>query len=622
MSEAGPSNRAVTPPPRGVPNTNLQLTPEQVKRVELNRLRAKAKQREKETSNSTSASVPNANNKRPLAVTPATSNSPTRPTRAQEKGKLQRDSRLGKYFDYDLSKMVNTKGGFLVEEGDEGLDRQREIEMIREKQRAKQNAEPLYHMDPSKNPKCNECNSIDIEPSYRAVFRILVCKKCKDDIPEKYSLLTKTECKEDYLLTDSELKDEEIMPHLLKANPHHSTYSNMMLFCRLQVEKFAWEKWGSPEALDEEFAKRTAQKKKKKQDKFEQGLRELRKRTREGVWQRRQDAEHKHVYSRPNPGPDGIAKQVCHECGFTMEEVLQIGAALEVEQLDTYLFRSKELHKPYRARGAFGGQVISQALVSATRCVKPEYLVHCYFLLSVTNAVPILYYVTVLRNGRSYCTREVRAVQQGKTVFAMLCSFQIPEIAQPFTQYAMPTVQTPEASISEEAFLIHLAQQPGLSDAKREYYRGHAQARIRSPIDVRLPGKQTNPAGQAQMMYWLKTRENDAWEGSFQKCILAYVSDLHFLMAAASGLGLHRTGNDSKSLAMSSSLDHSISHDFNCADWMLYVVDSPAAGSGRGYVRGLMYSRDGKLLAAMTQEGVIRAGGTRPEKVVEPQSKL
>lgn len=131
-------------------------------------------------------------------------------------------------------------------------------------------------------------------------------------------------------------------------------------------------------------------------------------------------------------------------------------------------------------------------------------------------------------------------------------------------------------------------------------------------------------------------------------------------MAAASGLGLHRTGNDSKSLAMSSSLDHSISyyslvphvdaaalywltrytsHDFNCAEWMLYVVDSPAAGSGRGYVRGLasivihhaqqryanlsqMYSRDGKLLAAMTQEGVIRAGGSRPEKVIEPHPKL
>lgn len=124
---------------------------------------------------------------------------------------------------------------------------------------------------------------------------------------------------QDYLLTDSELKDEEIMPHLLKANPHKSTYSNMMLFCRLQVEKFAWEKWGSPEALDEEYVKRTALKKKKKQDKFEQGLRELRKRTREGVWQRRQDAEHKHVFSRPNPGPDGIAKQVCHECGFSME---------------------------------------------------------------------------------------------------------------------------------------------------------------------------------------------------------------------------------------------------------------------------------------------------------------
>lgn len=87
----------------------------------------------------------------------------------------------------------------------------------------------------------------------------------------------------------------------------------MMLFLRYQIEDFAWKKWGSPEALDAEYEKRTAEKKKKKNKKFEEGLKELRKRTRQGVWQRRRDEEHKHAFGV------GDGQQVCHECGFTID---------------------------------------------------------------------------------------------------------------------------------------------------------------------------------------------------------------------------------------------------------------------------------------------------------------
>lgn len=117
----------------------------------------------------------------------------------------------------------------------------------------------------------------------------------------------------------AELRDQEVLPHLLKANPHKSTFANMMLFVRYQVEEFAWKKWGSPEALDTEYEKRTVDKRKKKNRKFEQGLKELRKRTREGVWQRRKDEEHKHVYGSVNFGEDGVGRQICHECGFTID---------------------------------------------------------------------------------------------------------------------------------------------------------------------------------------------------------------------------------------------------------------------------------------------------------------
>ena len=120
-------------------------------------------------------------------------------------------------------------------------------------------------------------------------------------------------------LSPAELRDRDLLPHLLKANPHKSTFANMMLFVRYQVEDFAWKKWGSAEKLDEEYERREAEKKKKKNRKFEQGLKDLRKRTREGVWQRRKDEEHKHVFGGVETGDEGTGVQVCHECGFTID---------------------------------------------------------------------------------------------------------------------------------------------------------------------------------------------------------------------------------------------------------------------------------------------------------------
>jgi len=107
---------------------------------------------------------------------------------------------------------------------------------------------------------------------------------------------------------------------MLKANPHHSTFSNMMLYLRMQVEEFAWRKWGSPEALDAEWERRETEKKKKRGKKFEEGLRDLRRRTKETVWQRRRDAEHKHTFGVPEVDDDGVVgRQRCIECGFEIE---------------------------------------------------------------------------------------------------------------------------------------------------------------------------------------------------------------------------------------------------------------------------------------------------------------
>lgn len=120
----------------------------------------------------------------------------------------------------------------------------------------------------------------------------------------------------------AELKDSELLPHLLRPNPHRATYSNMMLFLRQQVETFAFspQKWGSPEALDEEFKRREIEKKRKKSLKFELKLKELRKRTRTNKWHERKDAEHVHDFGEEVVrGGEGGQKQICKGCGFEIE---------------------------------------------------------------------------------------------------------------------------------------------------------------------------------------------------------------------------------------------------------------------------------------------------------------
>ncbi|EPQ28505.1 uncharacterized protein PFL1_03808 [Pseudozyma flocculosa PF-1] len=237
---------------------------------------------------------------------------------------LQRDKSLGNYIEFDLSKLHNSKGGFLVDEEDapgsaKSLDDLRK-EKERERQRMKPYLEPGISLDKETRPTCEVCGSPEIiELPFRKVFGIDVCKRCERERPEVYSLLTKTEVKEDYLLTDAELRDEEILPHLLKANPHKATYSNMMLFCRKQVEAFAFSdaKWGSEDNLDREFERREEEKVRKRGKKFQQGLADLRKRTRDNVWQRRKDEEHHHEWEEVEDR--GHTKQRCKECGHEIE---------------------------------------------------------------------------------------------------------------------------------------------------------------------------------------------------------------------------------------------------------------------------------------------------------------
>ncbi|KAF2012889.1 DNA repair protein [Aaosphaeria arxii CBS 175.79] len=189
--------------------------------------------------------------------------------------------------------------------------------------------------------KCRECSTLEIDWKWQDIFGIGICSGCKEKMPDKYSLLTKTEAREDYLLTDPELKDEELLPHLERPNPHKTNWNNMQLFLRLQVEAYAFSsrKWGSAEALDEEYEKRQQVTKARKEKKFKNKLEELKKRTRFEAYKRarmgdqtnganfgdkvkRFGEKHVHEWGRSVLDPEtGMTRKRCDECGMEVEEL-------------------------------------------------------------------------------------------------------------------------------------------------------------------------------------------------------------------------------------------------------------------------------------------------------------
>ncbi|KAK9477471.1 XPA protein C-terminus-domain-containing protein [Lipomyces japonicus] len=226
------------------------------------------------------------------------------------------------YIEYDFSKIKDSKGGFVQLE-DSDLPSGMTLEEWKKKNQ-KFVIEPERAINPAYNPKCFECGSFEIDFEIYKVFKCRVCKSCKKKIPDKYSLLTKTECREDYLLTDPELRDAEELPHIERPNPHKTTYNNMMLYLRYQVEEFAFKKWESPEGLDAEFERRVAMKKEKKDKKFAQKLKEMRKKTRTETWNKRLDrVDHQHEWSDQVEIPGkGIAVRKCVDCGLETEEIV------------------------------------------------------------------------------------------------------------------------------------------------------------------------------------------------------------------------------------------------------------------------------------------------------------
>ena len=355
-------------PPRAaedVSHAASPLTPEQVRRIEISRLKAKALREEREASAAALAPLKRsdstaAGQKRSFATYSAQAPATVRDARMETSinrplEAIQPARNFAKYVEYDFSKMTDTKGGFLTADDDphnkalhadtEGKPANmtlKEWELQQLKRSLRQQRAGPYEPGISNNisekepVKCRECGILEVDWKWHDVFGIAVCKSCQDKFPDKYSLLTKTEAREDYLLTDPELKDETLLPHLSKPNPHKSTWHDMFLYLRCQVEEYAFsnKKWGSAEALDEEFSQRETEKKKRKETKFKNKLADLKKRTRLEAHQRRgkggggnfgddlSDGKHVHDFGRPVDNPEtGIPVKTCTVCGFEVEEL-------------------------------------------------------------------------------------------------------------------------------------------------------------------------------------------------------------------------------------------------------------------------------------------------------------
>jgi acyl-CoA thioesterase-2 len=284
-----------------------------------------------------------------------------------------------------------------------------------------------------------------------------------------------------------------------------------------------------------------------------------------------------------------------------IEELLAI---LDLEPLEQNLFRGRSPQSGWQR--VFGGQVIGQALVAAARTVegRDAHSLHAYFMRPGDPAVPIIYEVERIRDGKSFATRWVVAIQHGQPIFSMSVSFQVPEAGLDH-QIAMPKVPAPE-DLPSEAELRKGFLEKAPEPVKR-YWQRERPIEIR-PVDVKhyLSRKPLEPLQQV----WVRATGELPPDPEIHRCVLAYASDFTLLDTSLFPHG--RIIFDPE--VQAASLDHALwfHRPFRADEWLLYSEDSPSASGARGFNRGSLFSRDGRLIASVAQEGLIRLRRTSP----------
>jgi acyl-CoA thioesterase-2 len=278
-----------------------------------------------------------------------------------------------------------------------------------------------------------------------------------------------------------------------------------------------------------------------------------------------------------------------------LNELLSI---LDLEPLERNLFRG--LSPQVGWQRVFGGQVIGQALVAANRTVEGRraHSLHAYFLRAGDPAVPIIYEVDRIRDGGSFSTRRVVAIQHGHAIFSMAASFQKEEEGLEH-QMAMPKVPPPEELPSEAELKEKLIDR--VPAPVKAYWQRERPIEIR-PVDFSRYFSRDKQA--PSQLVWIKATGDLGGDLALHQCVLAYASDFTLLDTALIAHG--RFVFDPT--LMLASLDHAIwfHEPFRADEWLLYAQDSPSSGAARAFCRGTLFTRDGRLVASTAQEGLIR----------------
>jgi acyl-CoA thioesterase II len=282
-----------------------------------------------------------------------------------------------------------------------------------------------------------------------------------------------------------------------------------------------------------------------------------------------------------------------------MKEISELLDLLNLEQIEENLFRGYS--KTVGSANVFGGQVLAQALSAAINTVPEERYVHSlhsYFILPGNLDIPIIFQVDRIRDGGSFTTRRVKAIQQGREIFLMSASFQSDEIGFDH-QIAMPKVQEPEQLVSWKDLAKHFGE--FLPQNMYDFLN------LDRPIEFR-PVELYNPAVPEKRdpfrHIWMKSIGEMPENPKFHPLVLAYASDYNLLTSALLPHG--KEGSIPK--LQLASLDHAMwfHRPFRMDDWLLYAIDSPSASNSRGFTRGNIFTRDGKLVASVAQEGLMR----------------
>jgi len=278
--------------------------------------------------------------------------------------------------------------------------------------------------------------------------------------------------------------------------------------------------------------------------------------------------------------------------------VQQLVDILDLEQIEVNLFRGRSPQVGWQR--VFGGQVIGQALVAASRTVegRPPHSLHAYFLLAGDPKVPIIYEVDRIRDGKSFATRRVVAIQHGHAIFTMAVSFHTDEAGFEH-QVKMPDVPHPDSLPGDAEIKAQIL--PTLPEAVRRYYERERPIELR-PVEFGRYSSRSTTDGQFHV--WIRTTSRLPDDPSIHRCALAYASDFTLLDAA---LLPHRRSVFDTDI-MAASLDHALwfHRPFRADEWLLYSQEGPNLHGARGFARGMIFAPDGTLVASVAQEGLLR----------------